>query len=524
VSRSPAQLTGVLASLALAWALLLGPGCTAQRPLAPDAFVILIDAAPGSLDPRFAISDYGAKISQLIFSSLVTTDTETGAPELDLAERIENPEPTVYEVTLREGVRFHDGHPLTTADVLYTFGQLGADNVRSPRARAFDGVGIVAIDERRVRFELPEPNATFVNDLAMGILPAHLLADQGTFGDDPLVGSGPFRWIAQRGELEVVLAANADYYGTVPAIDLVSIRLVRDQNARTLATIAGTADLVQNAIPPMLLPVVREYPNLVVESAPSFKYTYVVFNCRHPILSDVRVRQAIAYALDREEIIAQKLGGLAQLSTGLLAPGHWAYEPDVRRYDHDLEQAAALLDEAGFPAGPDGTRFSLVFKISADKTRRAIAEVMAHQLGRVGIDVEVQSYEWGTFFADVRSGNFALASLQWPNIPDPDHYRYIFHSENIPMDNGGRGANRGAYENTELDELLERGRRTLEREERRAIYSRVQQIAAEEVPYVSLWHEDNYVVRRRGLEGYRMVPNARFRYLTEAHWSDVTAE
>lgn len=477
--------------------------------------MVVIDAAPGSLDPRFAISDYGVKISHLIFSSLVTVDNVRGEPEYDLAVAITNPSPTVYEVTLRRDAFFHDGHPVTAADVVYTFATL--QEVGAPIGGSFEGISVQQVDDHTVRFLLPEPRAPFLVDLCLGIVPEHVLSPSGgTFGDLPLIGSGPFQWAGQQGEQEVVLQANPRYHGEAPYLTTVVFRLIRDTNTRLLAALGGTADLMQNAVPPLLLPVVQRVDDLVVTSGPSFKYTYLVFNLRHPILQDPRVRQAIAYAIDREEIIEQKFSGMARLATGLLAPDHWAYQPDVRRYPYDPELASRLLDQAGYPTPADGSpRFRLQFKVSSDKFRRSVATLIAHQLAQVGIAVEVQAYEWGTFFGDVRSGNFEMASLQWPSVIEPDLYRWIFHSSFIPSaENDARGANRGAYVNPEIDRLIERGRRTLERDERREIYGRIQQILAEELPYVSLWHEDNFTVTRRSVQGYQMTPNARFRYLT----------
>jgi peptide/nickel transport system substrate-binding protein len=159
--------------------------------------------------------------------------------------------------------------------------------------------------------------------------------------------------------------------------------------------------------------------------------------------------------------------------------------------------------------------------VSADKFRRSIATLIAHQLGAIGIGVEVQSYEWGTFFFDVRSGNFEMATLQWVDTSEPDLYHYIFHSDSIPASEPPfSGGNRGGYSNPEVDALIETGRRTLDVEARSEIYRRIQRILAEEVPYVSLWHEDNFVITNRGVVGYEMTPNARFRYLTRTRLVD----
>jgi peptide/nickel transport system substrate-binding protein len=281
----------------------------------------------------------------------------------------------------------------------------------------------------------------------------------------------------------------------------------------------GSGDLVQNGVNPLLLPVLERHPRLRVQTAPSIAYNYLGFNLEDPVLAQLGVRRAIAHALDREAIVATRFAGTARLATGMLAPGHWAFEGDLPRYGHDPALARRLLDEAGF-ADPDGEgpepRLRLTLKTTSNRFRRSIARVLAHQLGQVGIAVEVRAYEWGTFFADVRSGNFQLFTLQWPAVVEPDLYHWIFHSSMIPSpDNGGRGANRGRYRNPALDALIEAGRRTPERDARRAIYSQVQRILAQDLPYVSLWHEDNVAVLDRSLQGYHILPNARFGGLVE---------
>ncbi|MFW5967770.1 MAG: ABC transporter substrate-binding protein, partial [Persicimonas sp.] len=192
--------------------------------------------------------------------------------------------------------------------------------------------------------------------------------------------------------------------------------------------------------------------------------------------------------------------------------------PDVERYDYDPQRARELLDEAGFPEPDDGgPRFEIEFKVSASSFRRSLAQLIGHQLERVGIEVTVRSYEWGTFYDDIQGRNFEMATMQWPSVLEPSLYTWIFHSKNIPSaDNRSRGANRGAYENEELDELLDAGETETDRAKRKEIYGRVQQILARDLPYVSLWHEDNIVITAGEVEGYYATPNARFEGLTSA--------
>ncbi len=510
----------IVGATALVLALVAVFGGARQAPWPEHALVVVLDAAPRTFDPRFTTSDYDVKIARLVFAGLVTIDTPDGEPQFDVAAAITQTSPTRYEITLRDDVRFHDGTPLTSADVVYTFAQLGAPEVGSPFAGAWAEVGVSAIDEHTVVFELPEPDASFVVNLDMGIVPSHLLSERGTFGGRTPIGAGPFRFVEQRRDASLMLEAHPAYHGGAPEIARVVFSVIPDGNSLLLALLGGRVDLAQNVVPPLLLPVVERDDRLHVETSPSFKYSYLMFNLEVAPLDRVEVRRAIAMGIDREEIIRGKYRGAATLSTGMLPPHHWAYSSDVRTWPYDPVAAEALLDEAGLPRGDDGCRMHLVYKTSANRFYRSIAEVIASQLGEIGVCVELQAYEWGTFFGDVKSGNFELASLQWPSVIDPNMYEWVFHSRSIPTaDDRSAGGNRGRYSNAELDALIDQARVTSVRDERRALYAEIQAIVADDVPYVSLWHEDNIAITREGLSGYRAAPNARFRTLATARWA-----
>jgi peptide/nickel transport system substrate-binding protein len=493
-----------------------------------DAFVVLLDASPKGLDPRFATSDGSAKLVGLLHAGLVSTDTASGEPQLELAESIEQKSPVRYEVTLRDDILFHDGQKVTSADVEYTLMELGSELVRSPYAgtqRRIETFEVV--DDRRLNITLKEPYAPFLNDLSMGVVPKHICAGHSECPGEP-IGAGPFAFVKQEADELFIFRGFDKYFGGKPPINRLAFKVVEDDNTRLLGLLGKSADLVQNAVAPLMLPVVHKSDRLVVETAPSFKYTYIAFNLEHPLLEDARVRRAIAHGIDREAIIKYKFRGHARLSTGMLAPDHWAYEPDVATYDFDIEKAKRLLDEAGFP-DPDGDgpqpRFEIEFKVSASKFRQSLAQLVAHQLERIGISVTVRSYEWGTFFHDVKSRNFAMTTLQWPSVLDPSLYSWIFHSKNIPSpDNRSAGANRGAYDNERMDELLEKGERETDVDERKAIYSEIQQILARDLPYISLWHEDNIAIMSNEVDDYFMTPNARFEGLKVTRIKEKTDE
>ncbi len=483
-------------------------------------FIVMLDSSINGFDPRFPVGDSSAKIIGLIHAGLVSTDTRDGKPEMELATSIVARSATTYDVTLREDAVFHDGHPVTAEDVEYTLMELGSDLVSSPLAGMSKRIKQFTIqDDHHFSIELHEPRAPFVVELSMGIVPRHLCSGKKQCPESH-IGAGPFRFVSQSDDRQTVRLESFDeYVGGKPSIERLTFRVVKDDNTRLIALLGKSADMVQNAVSPLMLPVVEDAKGLEIKQDQSFKYTYLAFNMRRERLQDVRVRQAIAHGIDREAIIEHKYRGLAQLSTGMLAPAHWAYEGDVERYAYDPERARRLLDEAGFP-DPDGDgpkmRFELELKVSSNKFRRALAQLMSNQLARIGIGLKVRSYEWGTYFHDIKSGNFDLTTLQWPSVLEPSLYHWVFHSSNIPTpENVSAGANRGAYRNERVDELLEAGMVEVDVEKRKAIYGEVQQILARELPYVSLWHEDNVAIMREGVSEYYTTPNARFEALKQ---------
>ena len=350
------------------------------------------------------------------------------------------------------------------------------------------------------RFDLVAPLGTLMSDLDFGIVSA-----TGK-------GAGPYL-LRELTSTHLVLDENPHYAGTRPVIPHVEIKFVRDASARLLMLVGGSADLTQNGVRMDLLDQIGARPSITLDTAPSVILTYLMMNNTDPLLRDVRVRQAIALAIDRPSIIATKMGGRAHLASGLLPDFHWGYEPAVMRYDHDVARAKALLDAAGFP-DPDGDgprpRMALTYKTSSDSFRVALARTLAAQLSEVGIAVEVRSFEFATFFADVKKGQFQLGSMQTSEITEPDYYYSYFHSNRIPSKENPDGGNRWRYTNARVDALTTAGRAELDRAKRKLIYSEVQKQVAADVPIVPLWFEDNVVVAGRAVRGYRMTPNARF--------------
>ena len=473
-----------------------------------DTLVVVIEASMASSDPRYAISNYDGKLTRLVHTGLTAVDTESLLPRMELATKVVRSGDLTWDVEIRADAKFSDGLPVTADEVAYTYESMLAKDSDSLFHRGFSErfSRVEALGPRTVRFHLREPLATFRTDIEIGII-----SRAGK-------GAGPYI-VRELTSSHALLDLNPHYYGTKPKIPHVEIKFVRDASARLLMMVGGSADLIQNGVRLDLVDEVKDRPRIQITSAPSVLLTQMLLNNADPLLRDVRVRQAIALAIDRPSIIAAKFGGRARLATGLVAPGHWAYEPDVPRWDRDASRAKQLLDDAGL-RDPDGAgpkpRARLVYKTSSDAFRVTLARVIAAQLADIGLEVEVRSFEFATFFADIKKGSYQLATIQTTDITDPDFYFTYFHSSRIPEPKNPDGGNRSRYKNARVDELTSAGRHELDQVKRKAMYSEVQRLVAGEVPIVALWHEDNVVLSNVDVQGYTITPNARLIGLASA--------
>jgi peptide/nickel transport system substrate-binding protein len=487
--------------------------CTERPAVNPNAIVVGITSGPDNLDPRFGIDDSSQKIHQLIFDSLLMLDDRLQVVATDgLAERFDNPTPTSYVVTLRRGVRFHDGRELTSADVAYTFRGILDPALRSPRRGAFRGVASVdAPDPYTVVFRLTEPFPSLpVNLAAVPIVPD----GAGTRFRERPVGTGPYRFVRYAVDDHVELAAFAAHWRGRPRNEGLVLKVVPDEVMRGLELQKGAMDVVINDVSPDIFHQLERDRRLQTSTGPGVDYQYIGLNLRDPALSDVRVRRALAHAIDRGAIVDHLRRGLATPAHGLLPQLSWAHKPDVFAFAHDPARSAALLDEAGYP-DPDGTgpapRLRLTLKVSNIEFNRLQSTVIQQDLARIGVALDVRTYEFATLFSDVVRSNFQLFTLQWSGgaLADPDILRRVFHSSQVPP----AGFNRGFYQNAEVDALLDAAATTVDPAARLALFGRVQDIVAREVPYISLWHKTNFVIAQRSLEGIRLTPTADFHFL-----------
>jgi peptide/nickel transport system substrate-binding protein len=494
-------------------ALLLFLLSCSQKP-DPNTLVMLIESSPTNLDPRVGVDAQSERIDNLIFDDLLSRgDNLDVAP--GLAERWEIPDPLTYVFHLHHGVKFHDGRGLTSRDVKWTFDSLLQGKVRSTKAAVYRFVErIDAPDDFTVIFHMKEPSATLLwnlSDGAVGIVP-HGSGKEMT--DHPM-GSGPFHFVSAETDKEVNLERNEDYWGEKAKLQRVRFAVVPDATTRALELRKGSADAEINALTPDTILTLQREPNLAVERAPGTVLAYLGFNLRDPILKDVRVRQAIAYALDRGPMIEYLWRGEARPARSILPTQSWAYNGNVPAYDHDPEKARQLLDLAGYPA-VNGVRFHLAMKTSTDENTRLMVAVMQQQLRDVGIALDIRSFEFATFFADVTHGAFQLYGLRWiGGNEDPDIFEYAFHSAKFPPN----GANRGYYSNPKADALIDQARREVDPAVRKRLYAELQTILAEELPSIDLWYLDNVLVHNKRVRNLQLNPAGNYDFLRTAELS-----
>jgi len=493
--------------------LLASAACLHAPVRAPGVIVVGVVSAPNSLDPRVGTDAVSQNTQQLIFSALMRVDEHLKIVP-DVAERVDNPEPTVYVANLRRGVLFHDGRELTSADVVYTFRSLFDPTFPNPYRGALPMLKSVdARDRYTVVFTLTQPFRSFPANL---VFPMIVPDGAGhSFYSHP-VGTGPYKFVRNVTDDRVELTAFDQYFGGPPANRGVVLKVIPDNIMAGLELRKGVTDIVVNDLPPDIVYQLEQDPRLRTERSPGTDYQYIGFNMRDPILKDVRVRRALSYAIDRNAIIEYLRRGLAVPAVGILPPESWAFNPNVPVFNYDPDKARKLLDEAGYP-DPDGNgpaaRFHLTLKTSSTEFFRLQATVIQQQLQAVGVEIDVRTYEFTTLYADVLNGNFQMYSLQWVGgaVVDPDILRRVFHSNQVPP----AGYNRGHFSDPQVDRVLDEASRATDDAERRRLFGEAQRLIAEQVPYISLWCKTNAVVAQRDLANLRVTPTVDFIFLKD---------
>jgi len=451
------------------------------------------------------------RIDELLFDSLVRRDEHFELRPW-LAERWEIPDPLTYVFRLRQGVKFHNGQLLTARDVKWTLDSLTSGKIRSSKAATYNKIeSIEAPDAATLIVHLKEPQASLLwnlSDGAFGVVPH---GSDEEFAQHP-VGSGPFRFVSATQDKEVVIERNSGYWADKAQLQRVEFKVIPDATTRALELRKSSADIAINSLTADTVLTLKRESRLQVLQAPGTIYAYIALNLRDPVLKDVRVRRAMAHAINVQPIIEYLFRGQAQPAYSILPPEHWAYYGDVTRYGYDPATARKMLDDAGYRA-KDGVRFHITMKSSTDETTRLLAAVVQQQLREVGIALDIRTFEFATFFSDITKGAYQIYSMRWiGGNQDPDIFEYVFDSASFPP----KRANRTFYANPRVDALIREGRTTLDQQKRKAIYGQVQEIIAQELPYINLWYFDNVLVHNKRVRGITLSPAGNYDFLRNA--------
>ncbi len=460
-----------------------------------DAIRMGLANAPVNLDPRFATDATSTRINRLLYRRLVDFDSANRPiPALAQWQRLSS---IHYRFTLnREGREFHNGMHLTARDVKATYDFILDPDSASPHRTALNMIDRVEIQgDDQIDFFLTRADPLFPAYPVIGILPADLMSKKYPFQNQP-VGSGSFQFVAwpEEGRLRLKRRRDGQHFEFLK---------VSEATVRILKLLRGEVDLIQNDLPPELLAYLKQKQTVQIEQATGSNFSYLGFNLQDADTGELAVRQAIAYAIDREAIIHYVMQGAAQQAQAMFPPSHWAGAKNLLPYDRDLKKARALLREAGYA---ERHPLQLVYKTSSDPFRVRLATVIQSQLAEAGIEVDLRSYDWATVYGDIKAGRFQMYSLAWVGVKTPDVFRYVFHSDSVPPN----GANRGRFKDAEVDHLIEQAEAEVDEMQQADLYRQLQALLLQALPYVPLWYENQVVVSRNNIQGYHLASDGNY--------------
>lgn len=484
----------ILALAAAGWLSLLA-ACGYQS----DATVVRVGygSAPLTLDPRFASDATSYRLTQLLHRSPVETDQRYEAhPGLTTWEMLDA---RTFRFRLAADARFDDGGVIDADDFIATLSSILDPATASPLRGPLSHVERLAKrGEDTVDVHLARPDRLFPGRLSFGLIAAEAL-ERRALRDAPY--SGPFRLDGGFRPDRLRLVRRSDR-------QVFEFLHVTDPTVRALKLVTGELDVAVGSMPPETLAWLGQQREVDVQRRPGAIITYLGINATDPALRDPGVRRALALAIDRDAIIKHLFAGGASKASAVLPPGHWALDEELAAIDHDPGAAAALLAARGYD---EAHPLDLSYKTTTDPFRLRVAAVLQDQLARVGVRLSIESYDWGTFYADVKAGRFQLYALSWVGITLPDIFRHAFHSDAVPP----AGANRGRYHNAAVDRLIEAAEVEPDRARQAALYRRLQRLLLDDLPCVPLWYEHSVAAVRQDIDGFRLYADGRLASLRD---------
>ncbi|CDN51337.1 ABC transporter substrate-binding protein [Neorhizobium galegae] len=465
-------------------ALLAGLSFTALNSAQAATITIGTDVDAGTLDPRLARDTTAYRVADLIYSGLVHL-TPSLESKPDLAESWENPNPTTWVFKLRPNLKFSDGSPLTSADVVFTFSTILNKDFNAPQRALYTPISAVeAIDAQTVKFTLSAPYAPLLSYLDIGIV-SKALVEGGTDIALKPVGAGPMKFASWTRGSAIQLEPNPNYWGEKPKADKVNIKIIGDGSARAQAFEAGDLDIIQSPLAPQDIKRLQADKRFGAVVQPGLGVTYINFNTKDPLLSSPKMRQAFSMLIDQKTIVNDIFQGVDAVASSIILPSSWAYSKDIRQPGFDIEGAKKLFKEEGWAdtngdgiLDKGGKPLTIVLSThSEDSNRVQTIEFMQANFQAAGVEAKTQISDWPSFSTNyVQKSQHQIALLGWLNIVDPD--RLLF----AQLTTGG-STNWGGYSNPAVDDLLKQGRSATSQADRTAAYQKAATLLASELPY-----------------------------------------
>lgn len=458
-----------------------------------------------TLDPHKTNDHSSANVTEQIYNTLVDLTPDIKIKP-SLAESWKQVNDTTWEFKLRKGVKFHNGEELKASDVKFTFDRLLDKKTAAPGAFVLNPVKETkVVDDYTVQIITNQPFAPILYNLthvATSILNEKAVKEGGdNYGLHP-VGTGPFKFVKWDKNSQIELAKNNDYFEGPAKLDKIVYRII-PESATALAEIrTGGVDMVME-LPPEQVKQLESGQDVKVDKAPGFAVKYLSFDTREKPFNDPRVRQAINYAINKDEVVKGAYSGLATVANGPLSPAVNGAKKDLPGYGNDLEKAKQLLAEAGYPNGFEST----LYLSNADLDKK-IATITQAQLGKIGIKLNQQVMEWGAFLDKTGKG-VPMFILSWITVTgDADNGMYaLFHSKNF----GGPG-NRSFYKNEEVDKLLDAGQSETNPEKRQQDYFKAQELIVKDAPWAFLTVGQNVVGLNKRVQGFINMPTQTYKF------------
>lgn len=490
-------------------AALLASACQMTKPGAgPDSGGVLRVGLPAdvvTLDPPMFTDTYSGFVSSQIHEPLFMVDFDQRIVPW-LAEKLDQPDPSTYLITLRRGVRFHNGQELTADDVKFSFDRVMDPATRSPRAwRLTDAIEspekIQVVDRYTLRLILKQPFAPFLERLTQPssfILNAEAIEAAGGEPARQPVGTGPFKLEEWKTGERVTLTRFGDYWAGQASLQGLTFRPIPDSQTRLAELESGGLDLIIN-VPSEEVSRLKAEGKHQILTAEAVGVFYLGYNTRKAPLQNLALRQAMNYAVDRPRILSALYDDVGEVAYSPLNPSSWAFNPNAEHYRYDPKTAAERLQLAG---GAPDQPLELVFSQVPEVTR--VAERIQAQLKEnLGLKVNLKPMEFGALLSYIKTGNdHQLFLLSWSGAVDPDGTLFpLFHSKNF-----GAAGNRAFYQNSRVDQLLSSAQTTIDQEERKRLYLEAQQLILGEAPWLPIRHGVFSAAQRSDVRGYRLHP------------------